>query len=116
MNATKTLSLTLDGEEVTFKEGETLYEVARRHRKEVPTLCYDPRLEPFGACRMCVVELEGSRNPVASCTMKATQGMVVRTREGAEWTKAEVPLELEAGKSYDVEMISRPPFMKITVK
>ena len=71
--------LTLDGEDVAFSAGETLYEIAARHRKEVPTLCYDPRLEPFGACRLCVVEIEGARNPVASCTTKATPGMVVTT-------------------------------------
>ena len=46
---TGTATLTMDGEEVTFTEGETLYEVAERHRKDIPTLCYDPRLEPFGA-------------------------------------------------------------------
>ena len=72
-------SLTLDGEAVSFTAGETLYEVARRHRKEVPTLCYDERLEAFGACRLCVVEVEGIRNPVASCTMQAQPGMVVKT-------------------------------------
>jgi len=71
--------LSLDGEDVAFSAGETLYEIAARHRKEVPTLCYDPRLEPFGACRLCVVEIEGARNPVASCTTKATPGMVVKT-------------------------------------
>ena len=71
--------LSLDGEDVAFSAGETLYEIAARHRKEVPTLCYDPRIEPFGACRLCVVEIEGARNPVASCTTKATPGMVVKT-------------------------------------
>jgi len=69
----------LDGEEVSFTPGETLYEVASRHQKEIPTLCYDPRLEPFGGCRLCVVALEGQRNPVASCTTKAEAGMVVKT-------------------------------------
>ena len=68
------LTLTLDGERVTYSRGETLYEVAERHRKEIPTLCYDPRLEPFGGCRLCVVELDGARNPVASCTTKAQPG------------------------------------------
>ena len=71
--------LTLDGAQVNFSEGETLYEVAQCHRKDIPTLCYDPRLEPFGACRLCVVELEGARNPVASCTTKAVAGMVINT-------------------------------------
>ena len=72
-------TITLDGEEVSFTEGETLYEISERNRKDIPTLCYDPRLEVFGGCRLCVVELEGARNPVASCTTKATPGMVVRT-------------------------------------
>lgn len=75
-----TASLNLDGVDVPFREGETVYEITQRHQKEVPTLCYDERLEAFGACRLCVVEVEGIRNPVASCTTKATAGMVVRTR------------------------------------
>jgi len=72
-------TLTLDGETVSFTPGETLYEVAERARREIPTLCYDPRLESFGGCRLCVVEVEGARNPVASCTTRAEAGMVVRT-------------------------------------
>ena len=56
----------LDGETVTFTEGETIYEVAKRQRKDIPTLCYDSRLKPFGSCSLCDVELEGSRNTFAS--------------------------------------------------
>ena len=73
------LTMTLDGVDVPFTDGETIYEISRRHQKDVPTLCYDERLESFGGCRMCVVEVEGVRNPVASCTMGATPGMVVHT-------------------------------------
>jgi predicted molibdopterin-dependent oxidoreductase YjgC len=73
-------TLTMDGHDVAFTPGETLYEVSRRLRAEVPTLCFDDRLEPFGGCRLCVVEVEGIRNPVASCTTKATAWMQVRTR------------------------------------
>ncbi len=82
MIASKTqyeLKLTLDGKEVDFTEGETLYEVATRNRKDVPTLCYDERLDAFGGCRLCVVMVEGMNAPVASCTTKAAQGMVVST-------------------------------------
>ena len=71
-----THTMTLDGNEVEFTDGETIYQVAKRHQKNIPTLCYDDRLEPFGGCRMCVVDVEGQRAPVASCTMKATPGMV----------------------------------------
>ncbi|MDE0506281.1 MAG: 2Fe-2S iron-sulfur cluster-binding protein, partial [Candidatus Poribacteria bacterium] len=54
-------TITLDGETVSFLDGETIYEVATRNRKNIPTLCYDSRLDAFGGCRLCVVELEGSR-------------------------------------------------------
>ncbi len=74
-----THTMTLDGAEVTFTAGETVYEVAERHNRNVPTLCYDPRMEPFGACRLCVVEVEGMRAPVASCTTHAAPDMVVNT-------------------------------------
>jgi predicted molibdopterin-dependent oxidoreductase YjgC len=72
--------LTLDGSEVEFEPGETLYEVSQRQQKDVPTLCYDERLDAFGACRLCAVEVDGIRNPVASCTTAAVEGMVVRTK------------------------------------
>ncbi len=53
VSRTATATMTLDGEEVSFTPGETIYEVAARHQKDIPTLCYDPRLEPFGGCRLC---------------------------------------------------------------
>ncbi len=73
-------TITVDGQKAEFSPGETIYEVARRLDREVPTLCYDERLEPFGGCRLCVVEVEGVKNPVASCTTRASSGMVVHTR------------------------------------
>lgn len=73
------LTLTLDGETVHFTQGETLYEIAVRYGKFIPTLCYDPRLKPFGACRLCIVEVRGQRNPVASCTTPAVMDMDVST-------------------------------------
>lgn len=72
-------TIELDGETVSFTPGETIYEVSKRHQSNIPTLCYDDRLEPFGGCRLCVVEVEGFRNPVASCTTVAMAGMKVRT-------------------------------------
>ena len=81
--AARTETLTLDGEEVHFEPGESIFEITQRLHKAVPTLCYDDRLEAFGACRLCVVEIDGYRSPVASCTTKAAPGMVVRTQTGA---------------------------------
>jgi predicted molibdopterin-dependent oxidoreductase YjgC len=100
----RTATLTLDGVEVSFTPGETLYEVARRHEKEIPTLCYDPRLEPFGGCRLCVVELEGQKNPVASCTMKAESGMVVRTRTDRLEDLRKTLLEMVVSENREVDV------------
>jgi len=73
-------TLVLDGKDVSFREGETLLEVARRVGINIPTLCHDPRLEPAGACRTCLVEVEGQRRLVPSCATPATPGMTVTTR------------------------------------
>jgi predicted molibdopterin-dependent oxidoreductase YjgC len=78
-----TQELNLDGQMVSFEPGETLYRIARRAGERIPTLCYDDRLEPLGACRLCVVEVEGLGKPVASCTTLAEAGMVVRTKTPA---------------------------------
>jgi NADH-quinone oxidoreductase subunit G len=96
---TSTAVLILDGESVAFTPGETLYQVSRRAKKQVPTLCYDERLEAFGACRLCVVEVEGQRNPVASCTTRAEPGMVVRTGTPALEQHRKTLLELVASEN-----------------
>lgn len=70
----------IDGNELSFDDGETLLEVAARADIEIPTLCYDPRLTPAGACRMCLVEVEGARLMQPACSAKAAPGMVVRTQ------------------------------------
>lgn len=76
----KTLTLTIDGQEVTVEPGTTVLEAARSVGIDIPTLCHDPRLEPFGACRLCLVEVEGGRGPMPSCALKCGEGMVVHTR------------------------------------
>ncbi len=91
--------LEMDGQSVTFEPGETLYEVGQRLRAQIPTLCYDDRLEPFGGCRLCVVQVEGIRNPVASCTTKAAAGMKVRTRTETIERQRKTLLELVASEN-----------------
>src|SRR5512139_597459 len=75
----ETITLTLNGREVQALPGQTILEVARAEGVEIPTLCYDPRLEAYGACRMCLVEVEGARGPMAACGTKVSQGMKVQT-------------------------------------
>ena len=103
MNADRP-TLVLDGIEVPFTPGETLYEVAERHGRNIPTLCYDERLEAFGGCRLCVVELEGFRNPVASCTTRAQAGMRVTTRSASLEMHRRVLLELVVSENREVDV------------
>ena len=97
-------TITLDGDDVEFTPGETIYEIAERHRRDVPTLCYDPRLEAFGGCRLCIVELEGARSPVASCTTKASPGMVVRTSSTKIEKYRKTLLELVASENREIDV------------
>ena len=75
----KTVTLTINGQEVQGREGDTILEVAQSAGVDIPTLCHDPRLEPYGACRMCLVEVEGARGPMASCGTAIREGMKVET-------------------------------------
>ena len=77
------ITVTIDGKPFRARRGMTVYEVARESKVYIPTLCWDPTLKPFGACRMCLVQIEGQRGFPASCTTPAADGMVVRTN-GAE--------------------------------
>jgi predicted molibdopterin-dependent oxidoreductase YjgC len=104
-NKTKTAtSISLDGMEIEFDDGETIYEVAKRSAKNVPTLCYDPRLEAFGACRLCVVEIEGMPNPAAACTTPAAPGMAVKTSTEAIEKHRRTLLELIASENRENEV------------
>jgi formate dehydrogenase major subunit len=73
------VELNIDGQEVVVPEGTTIWEAARSAGIEIPTLCHQPGLSPVGVCRMCVVEIEGSRVMAAACTREAEPGMVVRS-------------------------------------
>jgi len=75
----RTVSLEIDGDEVRVFEGSTILDACRSRGLDVPTLCYAETLKPVNACRVCMVEVEGSRVLVPSCARKAEDGMVVRT-------------------------------------
>jgi NADH dehydrogenase/NADH:ubiquinone oxidoreductase subunit G len=74
--------LQIDGKEVKAKQGMTLLEAARSAGISIPTLCYHEKLEPYGGCRLCIVELEsrGSTRLVVSCVYPVEKNLVVRTR------------------------------------
>ena len=77
--ARRGVRLTVNDREVSVPEGGTLLEAAREAGVEIPTLCFLETLTPVNVCRICVVELEGSRALVPACSRKAEEGMVVRT-------------------------------------
>jgi formate dehydrogenase major subunit len=78
--STPAIRLEVDGRLIEGFEGQTLLEVCRDNGIEIPTLCYEPKLPGFGACRMCVVEVEGEENPPISCSRMAEAGMKVQTQ------------------------------------
>ena len=73
------IEFTLDGRPASASEGELLVHAAARHGVFIPTLCHDDKLEPYGGCRMCVVDVEGAPRPLPACATRVIEGMVVST-------------------------------------
>ena len=73
------IKLTIDGKTIEVEEGKTVLEAAQQGDIYIPTLCAHPDLPPYGACRMCIVEIEGVRGYPPSCTTPVSNGMVVKT-------------------------------------
>jgi predicted molibdopterin-dependent oxidoreductase YjgC len=97
------VSLTVDDETVEVPEGSTLLEACRSVGREIPTLCYGDTLTPKNACRVCMVEVEGSRVLVPSCSRRAEPGMVVRTDTERARHSRRLVLEL-LGSSVDLSI------------
>lgn len=76
------ISLQIDGRPVTVKEGDTILDAAREAGVSIPTLCHHEKLEPYGGCRLCIVEAEsrGRSQLVASCVYPVEEGLSVTTR------------------------------------
>lgn len=79
MTTDKTVTLWIDGVKVTAPVQSTILQAADRTNINIPSLCYHPDLSVLGACRVCLVEVEGQRNPVASCSFPVAEGMKVKT-------------------------------------
>ncbi|MDD3512713.1 MAG: 2Fe-2S iron-sulfur cluster-binding protein, partial [Synergistaceae bacterium] len=73
------MEIVINGKACQGQDGQTVLEVARVNGFSIPTLCHIADLTPTGACRLCVVEVDGMRNLVASCSTPAVDGMVVHT-------------------------------------
>jgi len=95
--------LTIDGKEVKAKEGMTVLEAAQSVGIQIPTLCYHPKLEPFGGCRLCIVEIEqrGWTRLAVSCVYPVEKGIIVRTRSEKVDRIRKMVLELQLAHAPD---------------
>jgi NADH-quinone oxidoreductase subunit G/NADP-reducing hydrogenase subunit HndD len=73
------INLTINGQNIQVEEGATILEAALKADIHIPTLCYLPEVQAIGACRVCLVEIEGNRNLQAACVFPASEGLVVHT-------------------------------------
>jgi NAD(P)H-flavin reductase/ferredoxin len=108
------MTLTIDGNQVRAKKGDTVFEAAETAGIHIPTLCAHPALEPYGACRLCIVEIQGMRGYPPSCTTPAEDGMVVKTisPEIIELRKNVIKLMLSGHTSPCLVCLHREPCEK----
>jgi predicted molibdopterin-dependent oxidoreductase YjgC len=113
MSAERTVTVTIDGTEVSVREGATLLDACRKLEIDTPTLCYGDTLTPANACRVCMVELEGARTLVPSCSRKAEDGMKIHTDSDRVRLNRKVVFELLASS---VDLSTAPivqPYLEI---
>ena len=94
------LNIILNGKNITGNSGESILELAKRNGIEIPTLCNDPRLEPYSSCYVCVVEVEGMRGLQPSCSTKITEGMKITTNNEKIFTARQAALNLLVSNHY----------------
>ena len=99
--------LQIDGREVEAKEGVTVLEAARGAGISIPTICHHEKLAPYGACRICVVEVEtrGKTNLVAACLHPSEQALAVRTRSEKVDKTRKILLEQLLAHAPDAEVL-----------
>ncbi len=90
------VTLNIDGRELKAKEGQTILEVARENGIDIPTLCYHENLAPYGACRLCIVEIfkNGRSRIVASCLYPVEEGLEVKTNSARVMSNRKMIMEL----------------------
>jgi len=115
------ITITINGQEIQAEEGQTVLEVAKANGIEIPTLCYHPLLEPYGGCRLCIVEIVAGGRPglQTSCTYPAEEGLEVLTRSPSVIEARKMVLGLLLSRTPNVEVIqdlareygiTEPPF------
>ncbi|MHA2250891.1 MAG: formate dehydrogenase subunit alpha [Candidatus Kariarchaeaceae archaeon] len=87
-------TITVDGRKVSFFSGDTYYDALQRAGFDIPTLCHEPELKPSGACRICVIEVEGANNLIASCSAPVQKDSIVYTYSEKVQKAREILIEL----------------------
>ncbi|HVP17551.1 MAG TPA: 4Fe-4S binding protein [Spirochaetia bacterium] len=107
--ATAAVQLTIDGKAVRAERGQTILEAARAAGIGIPTLCHHSAVEPYGACRLCIVEItaHGRSRLVTSCNYEAAEGLVVQTASERVTKSRRMTLELLLARCPEVEAIQR---------
>jgi len=103
----KLLNLTIDGRSLQAEEEKTILEVARDNGIDIPTLCYNEDLEPYGACRLCLVEISKNKRSrlVTSCLYPIEEGLVVKTNSDRVLTNRKMLMELLLARCSGVKVI-----------
>ena len=94
------VKIKLNGNEVIAQEGQTILEVARENGIEIPTLCHDEHLKPFGSCWVCLVEVKGAKGFVPSCATEVREGMEIETDNENVHSARRMALELLLSDHY----------------
>ena len=90
----KKFRINIDGKEITALPGQTILQAARENDIFIPTFCYDERMDIYGACGICVVEVEGNPKLLKSCATEVSPNMVVRTKSERIFESRKTNLEL----------------------
>lgn len=93
-NAQDWVRINLNGQTMHVERDSTILEAARKAGIKIPTLCHHPALKGHGACRLCLVEVEGARSPMVACVTKVTEGMAIRTHTARLQTIRKTLVEL----------------------
>lgn len=104
----RVVSVTIDGKGGEFPDGTTILEAADALGISIPVLCNDERIKPAGACRMCLVEVEGRSQPVASCATALSDGMSITTKSDGLYRAREINLRMLA-RNYPVGAFTASP-------
>ena len=103
------ISLTIDGQVVEVEDGSTVLQAAQKLEIQIPTLCHHKSLLPYGACRVCLVELEDPKGSKiqASCTCPVREGLVVKTTTDRVLKTRKVMVELLLARCPETEAIQK---------